>query len=311
MEINLNDRKLVGDTEEFKIFSQEFDHNIEFLESFSSLIWFSGRIISFFSDKKMHFVSTTLLDNSIQTLKSIKLCCSIGSFADANTLIRKLRDDLILYVYILDVTNKRKPFVEDELSKLNVNSPEELADTFLNLRFNSELTEDEKAVDAWLNNTVLELPYKIKMKLSFENYMKFLKQNENIIKILDDYKLQNYWETLRSKLNNYVHSNGIQFTSHNLIKEHSEFLDVYLKNINTRTSYIITFFLVLIIMTEAALISSNDMKDYLDCGMEPPEGCQYEIAPFIQKYIDNEVVKIHPELKQFLKDNNNYGMKIN
>lgn len=311
MSFNLNDGRIIGETEEFKIFSQEFDQNIEFLESFSTLIWMSGRIISFFSDKKMHFVSTTLLDNSIQTLKSIKLCCSIGSFADANTLIRKLRDDLILYVYILDVTNKRKPFVEDELSKLNVNSPKELSDTLLNLRFNSELTEDEKAVDAWLNNTVLELPYKIKMKLSFENYMKFLKQNENIIKILDDYKLQNYWETLRNKLNNYVHSNGIQFTSHNLIKEHSEFLDVYLKNINTRTSYIITFFLVLIIMTEAALISSTDMIDYLDCGMEPPEDCQYEIAPFIQEYIDNEVVKIHPELKQFLKDNNNYGMKIN
>lgn len=311
MEINLNDRKLVGDTEEFKTFTQEFDQNIEFLDNFSNLIWHSRRMISFVSDKKMHFVSTTLLDNSIQTLKSVKLCCSIGSFADANTLIRKLRDDLILYVYILDVTNKRKPFLEEELSKLNVNSPEELADIFLNLRFNSELSEDEKAVDAWLNNTVLELPKKIKMKLSFENYMKFLKQNENIIKILDDYKLQNYWETLRNKLNNYVHSNGIQFTSHNLVKEHSEFLDVYLKNINTRTSYIITFFLVLIIMTEAALISSTDMKDYLDCGMDPPEGCQYEIAPFIQKYIDNEVVKIHPELKQFLKDNNNYGMKIN
>lgn len=311
MGINLNNGKIIGDTEDFKIFSQDFDKNIEFLESFSNLILFSGRIISFFSDKKMHFVSTALLDNSIQTLKSIKLCCSIGSFADANTLIRKLRDDLILYVYILDVANKRKPFVEEDLNDLSANNSKEFTDTFLNMRFNINLTEDEIAVGAWLNNTVLELPYKVKMKLSFENYMKFLKQNENISKILKDYKLQDYWETLRNKLNNYVHNNGVQFTSHNLIKVHTESLDVYLKNINTRTSYIITFFLVLIVMTEAALISSTDMIDYLDCGMEPPEDCQYEIATFIQEYIDNEVVKIHPELKQFLKDNNNYGMKIN
>jgi hypothetical protein len=53
------------------------------------------------------------------------------------------------------------------------------------------------------------------------------------------------------------------------------------------------------------------MIDYLDFDMQPPEDCQYQIAPFIQDYIDNKVVKIHPELKQFLKDNNNYGMKIN
>ena len=148
------------------------------------------------------------------------------------------------------------------------------------------------------------------MKLSFENYMKYLKQNDSITKILHDYKLQDYWESLRRKLNNYVHNNGLQFTSHNLIKDHTKSLDIYLKNINIRTSYIITLFLVLIIMTEGALISSTDMIDYLDCGLEPPEDCQYDIAPFVQKYIDKKVVEIHPELKQYLKDNNNYGMKI-
>jgi len=312
MDLNLNDKRIVGDTELFKNFQEEYDKNINFLESFSSLIFFSGRIISFFKDGKMYTVNTVLLDNAIQTLKSIKMCCSIGSFADANTLIRKLRDDLILYVYILDVTNKRKAFVEEDLKNIKTENVDEFVDTVLNIRFNPVVTDDEKAVGAWLSNTVEELPHSIRMKkLSFENYMKFLRQNENIVKILDDYKLQGYWETLRNKLNNYVHNNGIQFTSHNLIKEHSQSLDVYLKNINVRTSYIITFFLVLVIMTEAALISSSDMIDYLDCGMEPPEGCQYEIAPFIQDFIDNEVVKIHPELKLFLKDNNNYGMRIN
>lgn len=311
MTINLNSGKIIEETEAFKTFSKEFNGNIDFLESFSTLIFMNGRIIAFFSDKKMHTVNTALLDNSIQTLKSIKLCCSIGSFADANTLIRKLRDDLILYVYILDVVNKRKPFEEADLKELKTNNLEEFSDSFLKLRFNPNLTEDEKAVDAWLSNTVLELPKNIKMKISFENYMKYLKQNDNIIKILHEYKLQDYWESLRNKLNNYVHNNGLQFTSHNLIKGHNESLDIYLKNINIRTSYIITLFLVLIIMTEGALISSTDMIDYLDCGMQPPENCQYEIAPFIQEYIDKKVVEIHPELKQYLKDNNSYGMKIN
>ena len=63
-------------------------------------------------------------------------------------------------------------------------------------------------------------------------------------------------------------------------------------------------------MVESALLCSGDIEDYLDLGIDPPEGCQYEIAPFIQKYIDEEVVKLHPELKKYLKENNNYGMKI-
>ena len=107
-----------------------------------------------------------------------------------------------------------------------------------------------------------------------------------------------------------MHNNGRQFTLHNLIKSDNTQLDIYLGNINTRISYILTFFLVLIAMIESALLCSGDIEDYLDLGIAPPEGCQYEIAPFIQEYIDKKVTKMHPELKQYLKDNNNNGMKI-
>jgi hypothetical protein len=250
------------------------------------------------------------LNNSAQTLQRIKLCCSIGSFADANTLIRRLRDDLLLYVYILDVTNKRKPFTEETLNAVSLEDPDKFADSFSNLCFNPHFTDEEKAVAAWLDNSVLELPRNLKMKLGFENYMKHLKQNENIVKIIEDYNLQNYWEALSYKLNNYVHNNGQQFTMHNLVRYNNNDLEIYFKNINTRTNYIITLFLIFILMTESALIGTSDIIDYLDCGMEPPEDCQYEIAPFIQEFIDHKVVKLHPELKQYLIDNNNYGMKI-
>lgn len=304
------DFKKVGETDEFKSFKKDFENKIEFVKNFSELILSNGRIITFLTDKNFHLLKTNLLDNSVQTLRSIELCCSIGSFSDANTLIRKLRDDLLLYIFILTVINQRKPFIEENLENLNLNNVNNFASTFSNLRINPNLTDNEKAVDAWLSNNILELPGKIKMKLSFENYMKSLKKDEKINKILTHYNLQGYWNTLTKKLNNYVHNNGIKFTAHNLVSHSTENLDVYFQNINIRTSYVITFFLVLIIMTESSLISSGDIIDYLDMGMIPPEGCQYEIAPFIQNYIDKEVVKLHPELKEFLKDNNNNRMKI-
>jgi hypothetical protein len=63
-------------------------------------------------------------------------------------------------------------------------------------------------------------------------------------------------------------------------------------------------------MIESSLISSTDYIDHLDCNMEPPKDSQYFVASFVQDFIDKKVATLHPELKQYLKDNNINGMKI-
>jgi len=314
MNFNSPKERQISDIEAYKIFSKEFDCNIDFLQNLSDLISYNGIIISFITDKSIHYLDTSLIDNSVQTLKSIKLCCSIGSFADANTLIRKLRDDLILYIFILDIINNRKPFNEDDLNNFNPKEKDfdaaKFSSAFLNLRFNNILSKSEQAIDSWFSNTVNDLHYQIKKKLSFENYMKHLQQNPNIIEILANYNLHDYWEKLRIKLNDYVHNNGSQFAKQNFLTASDKKVETHLKNINIRISYISSFFLVLLLMVDAKLIASTDLIDHLDCDLEPPEDCQYFIANFILEFIDIKVSKLHPELKQYLKDNNNYGMKI-
>lgn len=298
------------ETEEFKTFENEINYFIDFFVSFSKLLYYNGRIISFISDNNYFLLDTTLIDSSIQTLKSIKLCCSIGSFSDANTLVRKLRDDLIQFVYILNIINLRQPFIEDDLNDLKIEDPESFANSFLNLRLNDNLTDDEKAVVAWFSNKVYDLPNPIKRKLEFGNYMKVLKQNQNINEILNEYNLQDYWEILRKRLNDYVHNNGVQFSTQNCIKATDKYLGKHLMNINIRTSYISCFFIVVLLMIESSLVSSTDYIDHLDSGIEPPEDGQYFIASFIQDFIDSKVAELHPELKQYLIDNNINGMKI-
>ena len=310
MKIELPEDIKINITEEFKAFRKEIDYLIDFFKNFSDLISANGRIISFISDNKHFTLDTTLIDSSVQTLQSIKQCCSIGSFSDANTLIRKLRDDLIQYVYILNIINLRKPFIGDDLEDLKFDNPEDLANSFLNIRLNNCLTDDEKAVTAWFTNTVYDLPRPIKKKLEFENYMKVLKQNQSIAQVLNEYNLQKYWETLRKRLNDYVHNNGIKFSFQNIIKANDKYLETHLKDINIQTSYITSFFIVTLLMIESSLISSTYYIDHLDCGLEPPEDSQYFIAPFIQDFIDTKVAKLHPELKQYLKNNNINGMKI-
>lgn len=300
----------IDDTDEFKTFAEEIDYLIEFFKRFSELISYNGRIISFFTNKEIFYLNPYLIDSSAQTLRSIKLCCSIGSFSDANTLIRKLRDDLIQYVYILTIINTRKPFIEAGLENLNIDNSSDFEIFFTNLRINSYLTDDEKAVSAWFANTVSDLPKPIKNKLGFENYMKILKENSNIVQILEKYNLQKYWENLRTRLNDYVHYNGVKFSSQNSIRKYDKNLEIHLKNINIRTSYISSFFIIVLLMIDSSLISSTDYIDHLDCNLEPPEDCQYYVAGFVQDYIDIKVNKLHPELKQFLIDNNNCSMRI-
>ncbi len=308
MNFEIPNERQISETEEYKEFSKDIDYLINFFNDFSELN--SGRVISFITDKEFHTLNTTLIDSATQTLRSIKLCCSIGSFSDANSLVRKLRDDLILYNYILNTINSRKPFLEDDIKELRIDNVEAFTETLLNLKFNNNLTEDEQAVAAWFNNTVSNLARQVKKKLEFENYMKVLKQNENISQILIQYNLQEYWEILRKKLNDYVHNNGIVFSSQNYVLVRDKYLATHLKNVSIRTTYISSLFLVLLLMIDSSLISSSDYVDHLECDIEPPENSQYFIAPFIQDFIDSKITKLHPELKQYLKDNNINGMKI-
>lgn len=287
----INDKN-VADADSYKNFSAEFDLNTEFLKDLSDLISYNGRIISFVGAQGMYYVNTELLDSAARTLESIKLTCSIGAFSDANSLIRKLRDDLLLYIYILDVVKKRKTLNDHDFS------------------ITSTLTNDEMVVEAWLGGKVDILNWASKKKLSFENYMDYLTKDRAVNETLTTYGLNRYWEILRGKLNDYVHNNGRQYTKHNTIEYDNESLDIFLKNVDVRTSYITSFFFVLLTMVDSSLLMSSDIIDYLDANIEAPEGSQYLIAPFVQEYIDKKVVLLHPELKQYLKDNNAYGMII-
>lgn len=310
MNLELPTEIKIVESEEFRIFSKDIDYLTGFFIDLSELIYSNGHIISFITHKGHFSFNTVLIDSAAQTLKSIKLCCSIGSFSDANTLTRKLRDDLIQYVYILNIINLRKPFLEESLIDFKMDDAEEFVNSILNLQFNHTFTNDEKAVIAWFNDAVPELPGSIKKKLDFENYMKILRQNPKIQHILTEYRLAEYWEVLRKRLNDYVHNNSTLFSSYNHISARDKNLTKHLKNINIRTSYISSFFLVLLLMIKSSLISSTDYIDHLENDMEPPEGSQYFVANFVQDFINKKVSKIHPQLKGYLKDNNIHGMKI-
>lgn len=285
----------------------------EFLENMSELIF--DQPILCISKDKTYILDSMFLKSAIKTLNSITVCCSYSCFADANVLIRKYRDDLFLYLFIINVLENRKGLSEEEIREITeggMNADKMLRLVALTMKVindGSRKNINDKAVDAWFDNEALSGKYK--KELSIENYLKNLRQDPDIEKIILEHELNPIWESIRQRLNNYTHSNGKRLLEHNLFEymRKGDFEDCFLSIIQD-ISFITSVFLIILILLKPNFIMASDYVDSLEFGIEPPQDSQYWVAPFIQEYIDESIIKLHPELKSFLKKNNKYGMQI-
>ena len=96
----------------------------------------------------------------------------------------------------------------------------------------------------------------------------------------------------------------------NFVEVDNKYLNIHFEDSITRLDYISSLFLSLLLMIDSAIIMSSDYIDHMDMNMEPPENSQLWIPDFAQNFIDTKVTKLHPELKQFIKENNINGMRI-
>lgn len=69
-------------------------------------------------------------------------------------------------------------------------------------------------------------------------------------------------------------------------------------------------FISILSITLPNKIQSSDYRDDMEFGITPREGCQYWVMPMIVEFMDMHFPKIHPNLLQFLENNNRYGMKM-
>ena len=294
-----------------------FMETMKFNENFiSNLIEQAfGKPIICLSKKSTHIFDTLLLKTAKRTLNSILICCSYGSFADSNVLIRKYRDDLFLYLFILEVLNNRKGLTDNEISQITQGEMD--ADRLYHIVVSTigvisggwRKDRNDKAVDAWFDNEAST--GKFKKELSINNYLNYLKRNSEIEKCIMEHGLNDLWEEIRVRLNDYTHANGKKFLEHNLLERlSSEEINECIRQISERVSFITSVFLVFLILIKPDIIMASDYLDSVELGLKPPKDSQYWVAPFIIEYIDQIVVKFHPELKVFLHQNNKYGMLI-
>ena len=195
------------------------------------------------------------------------VCCEKHCVADAMTILRKFKDDLLFILYVLTFKDN-----QSELS--NSNSI-----------YNN--------VNKWTNNSLEHLTSKKIIDGIFKiNELESLKPKYNI---------KNTLKKMAEINDDYVHSNGFKFYNsaiynigENIIKNLNLILNIATNNF--------LFFVIILEIRFPYCLSSSDYEDYMDCGVKPPKGCQYWIALYIKNFIRENKLFLKDNLIYFLKD---------
>lgn len=240
---------------------------IEIYKSISDLNTLTGRLYMIMTPKRSCILGTELLNSTVMTLKNIKSCLEYGSLSDAYTLLRKVRDESLLFLYFLTIVKNH----------------------------NSKKVESNKQIKNlydWYDS-----------KISYtknEDIFNYIRAYQKVDSVISEYKLDVEWETLRIKLNDYVHTKGRQ----NAFSNYSQSYDYEtgFDEIREDIKYVAVSFIFILLLIDSTIIMSTDYIDHLEMNMSPPEGSQYEVAPIVQDFINTYLKSYNNELVSFIKE---------
>ena len=265
-------------------------------------------------EKGTYILSCENVMSAMNTLVSIDFCADREHFSDAFTLARKYRDDLMQYVYLLNVISGIRGLSDEELNKFDITDVQsfmKMIETDITLLASGETkNKEQKAVEAWFYKE-LEMETHSKDRKDYfdtSKYKHHLENSNDKLKYIMSSYFENTWRIVDRKLNNYVHGNGVNYISVNYVRNiesstiHNELIGV-MKNITS-------IFLSALAMVDATQMRSTDYLDALEFGKKPIEDSQYWVAPCIVEYMENNFPKIDKGLLPYIEENNDYGMKF-
>lgn len=207
----------------------------------------------------------TILRSATHTLCSVASCLNLGNIADTYMLIRKYRDDLFTYLYLLP--NNETIF--DKVKK------------------------EEKNATAWLRSELKDL--------TLGQMLKSIADDVICFDAVQKFQLRNFTDNISNTLNNYTHSNGIAYYNY-LVDEQLE--KTFIKQIDEMTEILekcTCYFVFLLILKAPFLVGSTDYEDCLECGINPPDNTKQSCVPFVQIFIDEHRAIFGVEMIEYLK----------
>ena len=260
-----------------------------------------------YGEKGSFMISGEIMTSICKTLENIDFCYCRGAYSDAYTLTRKVRDDLMQYLFLLNVIQHRHGLTDEEAEKFTMNQESMMKMVELDLAICSSgerKTHAELAVEKWIYNE-LENSENAKDKKQYfdtSKYKSYLVSNNENVKYIFDKFLIKKWKTEDRKLNNYVHANGIKFIMDNYAYDSKRH-----KGLIQTIQNITDIFLSLLSVIDSKKLCSSDYINALEMDLKPQEGSQYWVCPIIVEYMNDRLDK---ELLQYIQKNEKNGMQF-
>ena len=108
-----------------------------------------------YGEKGSFMISGEIMTSICKTLENIDFCYCRGAYSDAYTLTRKVRDDLMQYLFLLNVIQHRHGLTDEEAEKFTMNQESMMKMVELDLAICSSgerKTHAELAVEKWIYN---------------------------------------------------------------------------------------------------------------------------------------------------------------
>jgi len=226
-------------------------------------------ILSFVSPGTRAIVNIdTYAYSSMQgTLESITAIIQLGRINDAYALLRKYHDSATINVY---------------------------ANLYLRDNFSTDNFVVEK-IENWLHGKEKLAEYRI--------LSQYIRSSERLKPITDLLMVGNRYKKIRDRCNDHTHYN---FFAHVMLNDNK----VYLKNrgqwlemLARDVLDLFVFHIAYVCFLNDHYMMSSDHLDALECGLQPEDGSQYWVAPFIQKTFDEVITPRRPDIMAVIKAN--------
>lgn len=256
---------------------QQLINELKAIEKFICSLGFLSFGRDYILCKNWLFSLQAIITSVELTAGNIITCCESGCMADANCLLRKYRDDLFFYLYIIVFDSNQKREITNHT------------------------TEMEENISRWIQNGL--------NNLYIQDVLMAIGSSPQLKKAVTSYELQKSFNSIGERLNNFVHGNGFAYYNRNINVYEADELYDYMTVLTNDMKYITVTFVFLLILCSPLSVMSTDYIDYLDCGETPPEDSQYWVAPVIENFIANNINLIDENCYKYLIEST--GMKFN
>lgn len=195
-----------------------------------------------------------ILQSAAQTLQSMIVCSEYGNIADVHVLLRKIRDDLFFYLYVIVAYRNNDVLSNDDLSK------------------------QEKHISAWVKN-----------QLSHLNISEIINDITSVgecVELVEKFRLKEELRRIGCTLNSYTHGNGNQYYNRLYTQYKDDEIRKVSKELIYMLNYILITFLFLLVLLSPSCIMASDYLDALEFSMMPEKNSQYWVAPFVKEFIE-------------------------